>query len=87
MYIIFGILSFSILPSDVDVFAENEVCGVQEIDPKMAARIVGGEEATAYSWPWQCYISTKYPGGRRCKRSCGGTIISSRYILTAAHCL
>jgi len=79
------------LQSGVDVFAANQVCGVPDIEPEMdavpavmAARIVGGKEATPYSWPWQCYLLIKYPGG---SASCGGTIIGSRYILTAAHCL
>lgn len=52
------------------------VCG--QYGRKM--RIVGGEEAEAHEFPWIVYLS--YRG----KFYCGGTLITSRHILTAAHC-
>lgn len=44
-------------------------------------RIVGGETAPDYSWPWQVYITV------RGNFVCGGTLINTRYVLTAAHCI
>jgi len=46
------------------------------------AGIVGGTEATPYSIPWQ--VGLVSPGGNR--PFCGGTLISDRHVLTAAHC-
>jgi len=43
-------------------------------------RIVGGNEVDAHSIPWQVGIMTEGDV------FCGGTIITSKIILTAAHC-
>merc|ERR1712203_360902 len=42
-------------------------------------KIVGGVEATPHQFPWQ--VGLFFDG-----YFCGGSIISSKYILTAAHC-
>ena len=50
--------------------------------PNRATRIVGGQEAEVNEYPWQVGLVSatgRVPG-------CGGSIISNRHILTAAHC-
>ncbi|CAF1367725.1 unnamed protein product [Rotaria sp. Silwood1] len=54
-------------------------CGRQQYQP-IKGRIVGGMHAHPNSWPWQVRIHAD--GGL-----CGGTLIDTRHVLTAAHCL
>ena len=53
------------------------VCG----RPVHSGRIVGGKDAAAKRWPWQ--VSLKFSNFH----VCGGSLISDRWIVTAAHCL
>ncbi|XP_006817821.1 chymotrypsinogen B-like [Saccoglossus kowalevskii] len=63
-------------------------CGIQDIEPvltlpegEVGADIVGGVQAEPGSWPWQVAIQ------RNRIHICGGSIIKSRWILTAGHCV
>uniref|UniRef100_M4API8 Proproteinase E-like n=1 Tax=Xiphophorus maculatus TaxID=8083 RepID=M4API8_XIPMA len=54
-------------------------CGVPSYWPN-TSRVVNGEEARLYSWPWQVSLESFYP-------TCGGTLIAPDWVLTAAHCI
>ncbi|XP_060744879.1 transmembrane protease serine 5 [Tachysurus vachellii] len=52
-------------------------CGTRAKVP----RIIGGIDATLGRWPWQ--VSLYYSN----RHTCGGSIITSQWIITAAHCV
>ncbi|CAF1579915.1 unnamed protein product [Adineta ricciae] len=54
-------------------------CGKQKHLP-LLQRIVGGQDATIYSWPWQVLLLSS-------DLQCGGVLIDQQHVLTAAHCI
>lgn len=48
-------------------------------------RIVNGDESSVHSWPWQ--VRVRPCSNWRCTFLCGGSIISEKWVLTAAHCI
>ncbi|XP_036594144.1 serine protease 30-like [Trichosurus vulpecula] len=52
------------------------VCGTS----KVSGRIIGGQDAQEGQWPWQ--VSLRIAG----THICGGSLINSSWVLTAAHC-
>ncbi|XP_030319521.1 chymotrypsin-C isoform X1 [Calypte anna] len=60
-------------------------CGQPAVPPLLDTRVVGGEDARAHSWPWQ--ISLQYNRSGEWRHTCGGTLIASSWVLTAAHCI
>ncbi|OXU23529.1 hypothetical protein TSAR_003330 [Trichomalopsis sarcophagae] len=54
-------------------------CGQSESNVRQA-RIVGGQDAIPREFPWLVSIT------RKGAHFCGGTILNSKFVLTAAHC-
>ncbi|XP_072310071.1 trypsin-2-like [Eucyclogobius newberryi] len=64
------------------VFAFSDLAGLRSFLPEVEfePRIIGGQEAWSHSWPWQ--VSLRFST----ISACGGAIISTRWVLSAAHC-
>ncbi|KAL4240880.1 Enteropeptidase [Mactra antiquata] len=57
-------------------------CGKRDVKQMaVGKRIVGGQEAEQGSWPWMVMLRLNHI------YKCGGSILSSRVIITAAHCV
>ncbi|XP_017347442.1 enteropeptidase [Ictalurus punctatus] len=63
------------------VVRESRVKMEDEIREGVEGRIVGGEDAVKGAWPW--IASLRWTG----RHACGGTLIDSQWLVTAAHCV
>ena len=59
---------------------EEYKCGLRKV---AVPNIAGGEGTRPGDWPWMARLL--YPGGY--PERCGGTLVSSRHVVTAAHCV
>jgi len=66
---------------DSPLLPGNEICGTGTQD-----RIYGGTKAQLDEFPWMALVEYERPNGQK-GFYCGGVLINSKYILTAAHCL
>ena len=67
---------------DFNICTGGEADVSNDFKPDYSQKIVGGNEATPHAWPWQVSLRTR--GGAH---FCGGSLIASHWIATAAHCV
>uniref|UniRef100_A0A8C6XSW2 Prothrombin n=1 Tax=Naja naja TaxID=35670 RepID=A0A8C6XSW2_NAJNA len=68
------------------LFEEKNICDSTEnelVESYLQGRIVKGREADVGSAPWQVMLFKKKPQ----ELVCGASLISNRWVLTAAHCI
>lgn len=63
---------------------ERNQCGMSNATH---SRVVGGLPAQANAWPWIALIGYRSAFEARPNFLCGGTLITQRHVLTAAHCI
>ncbi|XP_041675109.1 CLIP domain-containing serine protease 14D [Drosophila eugracilis] len=74
-------ISKATTPIPQTIQQSTQVCGIS-----LESRLLGGEQASAGQYPWLARIAYRNRSDRSSFR-CSGSLISSNYIVTAAHCV
>lgn len=88
----FGMIAMvGVAASPMSVAAAEDATGAKHVpSDQERPRIINGKPASEGAWPWQVSIIGTSGGAAsdlRAGHSCGGTVISGGWILTAAHCV
>ncbi|CAH0384422.1 unnamed protein product [Bemisia tabaci] len=74
------------IPSESPRPPEQQAQGCGKSMVQQRRMIVGGESAELGAWPWLAALGVNVPNVTF-DLSCGGSLISSRHVITARHCL
>lgn len=66
-------------------FHDYSECGISIPQPKL--KIVGGSHSAFGEWPWMVSVRRTSFFGFASKHRCGGAVLNSNWIITAAHCV
>ncbi|KAF7462494.1 hypothetical protein GHT09_012458 [Marmota monax] len=62
-------------------------CGLRfRQNPQGSSRVIGGHVVQNGAWPWMVSLQVYQPHNNRRYHSCGGCLLNSHWVLTAAHC-
>ncbi|KAK5969555.1 hypothetical protein GCK32_015860 [Trichostrongylus colubriformis] len=74
--------------SDKENLSLKKSCGVRTLGSSKSFKIFGGETIKPNEYPWMVHLKiARNDFGKRATTYCSGSLISSRHILTAAHCV
>jgi len=68
------------------LIVKEPLCGVSNPGSLVQPLIIGGSVAAPNEFPWQAFLFV-YLDNKTTANRCSGSLISNRWILTAAHCL
>ncbi|XP_027269120.1 enteropeptidase isoform X3 [Cricetulus griseus] len=63
----------------------HKSCGEKMVTQKVNPKIVGGSDAQPGSWPW--VVALYYRDSYRDRLLCGASLVSSEWLVSAAHCV
>jgi len=66
---------------------ESKCPAAGTLPPNVTPFIVGGEIAAPGAWPWQVALVDSWNPNSLSGQFCGGALIDSEWVLTAAHCV
>ncbi|XP_026488478.2 serine protease easter-like [Vanessa tameamea] len=85
---IFNIFAPSNLNWTNQVFRTRRSAEKKVEDNALDDRIAGGKATELDQFPWTVFLKVTYSfGDKRASFNCGGSLISSKYVLTAGHCV
>jgi len=72
---------------DVSIWADCCIAGCAQCGVKLKKRVVGGSNTEVNEYPWMALLLIDEDYDGQDDKYCGGSLISSKWVLTATHCV